>query len=340
MNEPLPRVRISGPFKWTSSPSGHGTREHVENRLLVRDVVHITFFVPRDHFDIAPGVAHALDTYLRAVEGHASALSRYVCCHWESYKLSDRGWELIRETLEPKERGYIDDAGPDEAFEPLKYGADPYFVIYGEQDSGYCFDYHARLPWRKAPPGRASVLRVTLPTEYLEERGPGFVRELALDMASRLPFSSGHAGLSLDYVGTLHDRLEHLLPLMFTHPGFDLRNATLHDDLGTRVDGVHWMNFLGPPVPGALGGAAALRARLLSFPSCTVRELADERALVTLGPCPEAGDLSKGQTLPAYRELARVLEPWLEPFPWGFLGRQNRAPEEQELRRWWRRFLD
>jgi hypothetical protein len=340
MNKPFPRVRISGPFKWTSSPSGHGTIKHVENRLLVRDVVRIVFFVPYDHVDIAPGVEHALNTYVRAVEGHASALSRYVCCHWESYRLGDRGWELIRETLEPKERRYVDDYEPDEAFEPMKYGADPYFVIYGEQDSGYCFDYHARLPWREAPPGRASVLRVTLPTEYLEERGPDFVRELALDMTSRLPISSGHVGLALECEGAVYNRLDPLRPVMFRHPGFDLRGATIHDDLGTRVDGVHWMNFLGQPVLGELGGATVLRARLLPFPTCTVQELAGERALVTLGACPEAGDLTEGHTLPAYRELARVLEPWQEPFPWGFLGRQNRNTEEEELRRWWRRFLD
>jgi hypothetical protein len=39
-------------------------------------------------------------------------------------------------------------------------------------------------------------------------------------------------------------------------------------------------------------------------------------------------------------ELARVLEPWLEPFAWSFLGRQSRLDDEQALRRWWRRFLD
>jgi hypothetical protein len=336
---PLPQIRIRGPFKWTSSSSERGTVEHVEDRLLVRDVVRIVFFVPRDHFDIASGVAHALDACSRAIEGHAEALARYVCCYWESEELGDRGWELIRQALEPKERRYIDDYAPHEALDPLKDGADPYFILYGQQDSGYCFSYHARLPWRDAPPERASVLSVTLPTEFLEERGPEFVRELALDMASRLPFASGHAGLALECWNAAHDEVDRLRPLLFRYPGFDLRGATIHDDLGTRVDGVHWMNFLGPPVLGELNGAAGLRARLES-PSITVRQLDGERALVMLGPCPETGDLTWGDSLPAYREFARVLEPWLEPFPWGFLGRQNRATDEEVLRRWWRRFLE
>ncbi|WP_414639342.1 type VI immunity family protein [Archangium sp.] len=70
-----------------------------------------------------------------------------------------------------------------------------------------------------------------------------------------------------------------------------------------------------------------------------MQELEDERVVVSLGPCPEAGDLARGQTLPAYRELARVLEPWLEPFPWRLIPFKD-SSVEQELRRWWRRFLD
>lgn len=107
----------------------------------------------------------------------------------------------------------------------------------------------------------------------------------------------------------------------------------------TQVDGVHWLNFLGQPVLGELGGAAGLRTRLHS-PTTTVQELEGERAVVTLGPRPEAGDLLLGQRLPEYRELARVLEPWLEPFDPDFLFCTRHADDEAELRRWWRRFLD
>ncbi len=338
MPSTYPRVRIPGPVKYTSSTSGSGVVEHSWDRLIARDLVRIVFFVPRDHFDIAAGVSHALDSYLSAVEGRPSALFEYTCCYWEPSRLDDRGWELIRDTLNPKERRYFDDYDEDEAFHPEKAGAEPYFGIYGEQDSGFSFAYHARIPWRDALPSSVSVLRASLPTEYLEERGAGFVRELVLDMASRLPFASGHAGLALEVASSSLDRFDSLRPLIFRHPGFDIRDASIHDNLGTRVDGVHWMNFLGPPVIDELGGAAGLRAKLQS--SSTVQELDGERVLVTLGPEPEAGDLAHGQPLPAYRELARVLEPWQEPFPWEFLHHQGRATEEQELRRWWRRFLD
>ena len=60
-----------------------------------------------------------------------------------------------------------------------------------------------------------------------------------------------------------------------------------------------------------------------------------DRAVITLGPWPQAGDTENGKDLPAYRELARVLEPWLfheKPSSDAF------TPED--LLRWERRFLD
>jgi hypothetical protein len=94
------------------------------------------------------------------------------------------------------------------------------------------------------------------------------------------------------------------------------------------------MTFLGQPVLGEIGGAEGLRARL-SSPGTTVEPWEGARAVVTLGPWPEAGDLEAGRTLPEYRELARVLEPWLyqrppSPNDWTAEYRQ----------RWERRFLD
>lgn len=338
MSVPYPRVRISGPITTSSWTPELGTVESVEERLLVRELFRIVFFLPYDHFDIAAGVSHALDTYVRAVEDRPTALSEYICCWGEAFKLSEQGWERIRDILSPKERTFFDDYPRHQARLAEKEGASPYFAIHGERESGYCFDYRARIPFRETPPNFVSVLSATLPTEYLEERGPGFAHKLVLDMASRLPFASGHAGLSLDIAYVSIEHLAVLRPLMTRHPGFDLRHASIRDFMGSQVDGVHWINFLGQPVLGRLGGAAGLRTRLQS-PTTLVHELEGERAVVTLGPQPEAGDLFLGQTLPEYRELARVLEPWLEPFDSDFLLCTRQA-DEAELRRWWRRFLD
>ena len=94
-----------------------------------------------------------------------------------------------------------------------------------------------------------------------------------------------------------------------------------------------------------LGGVAVLRSQLRSAGTAVV-ELDEERVVVSAGERPEAGDLATGKTLPAYRELAQVLEPWLEPL---FLPRTEPVERsrytslrltEHEARRWWRRFLD
>jgi len=345
MRASLPRIRVQGTlrnesygFEQVGGEFVKKVREHVYEAVLARDVVRIIFFIPQDHHHLTAGVTHALDSYLREIEGHPNAIVYGKCCWWEYSRLDEGEWQLIREMLEPKAPRYFDDYEPHEAFYPGKDGADPYFVLRGEPGSGYAFSYHARLPWREPPPHSVSVLTATLPTEYLEERGAEHLREFARDMASRLPFASGHAGLALDLWHSIDEQFDPCRPVLFRHPGFDVREATIHDGMGTRVDGIHWMNFLGPPILSQLGGAIGLRARLHS-PTTTVQELEGERAVVTLGEAPEAGDLGQGQTLPAYRELARVLEPYLEPFPWGFVGRKSPAVEE-ELRRWWRRFLD
>jgi hypothetical protein len=60
-----------------------------------------------------------------------------------------------------------------------------------------------------------------------------------------------------------------------------------------------------------------------------------ERAVITLGPWPEAGDTEQGKVLPAYRELARVLEPWLYQEKL-----RSHLPADHEVLRWECRFLD
>ena len=67
----------------------------------------------------------------------------------------------------------------------------------------------------------------------MEEHGPGRVHELALELGTFLPDTRGSPGMDRTEVGHLSW------------------------NLGTRINGIHWMNFLGPPVLGELGGASA-----------------------------------------------------------------------------------
>jgi hypothetical protein len=170
----------------------------------------------------------------------------------------------------------------------------------------------------------------------LETHGPARVRELALELASGLPFCSGFASLSFNCEADLPGVEKKVRELCFRYPGMDIPDPELCSwDIGTRVRGASWLTFLGQPVLGELGGAAGLRARLHS-PGTIVQELEGERVVVTLGPWPEAGDTEQGRTLPAYRELGRVLEPWL----YHEESRHSHLKVPEHVRRWERRFLD
>ncbi|WNG36522.1 DUF3396 domain-containing protein [Archangium violaceum] len=268
----------------------------------------------------------------------------------EGSRLTEERWTWVSRLLQATKRwSFPDDYDASERREIEKRGFERGLLFTGGIDSanGYQLEYRARIPWRTPPEHSVSLLTATLPTEYLEEHGPGRVRELALDMASKLPFASGHVGLALHLYRVVRTSDADFRAEVMRYPGIDLRTAWPHPErMGLRVDGVHWLNFFGPPLLAQLGGAMALRSRLHSAET-TLEELPHGRVVVSLGEWPEAGDLTTGKTLPAYREFAQVLEPWLEPL---FLPRTTVSVDpprytslrltEDEARRWWRRFLD
>jgi hypothetical protein len=157
-----------------------------------------------------------------------------------------------------------------------------------------------------------------------------------MELAALLPFCSGHVGLAFNCDLELVGIPQEVLKWCFRYPGMNI--PTLREDtysVGTRVRTIAWLTFLGQPVLGELGGAQGVRSRLQT-PGTTVQEMEGDRAVVTLGPWPEAGDTEKGQLLPAYRELARVLEPWTYFTP----SSESSRLGQEEQRRWERRFLD
>ncbi|WP_342375480.1 DUF3396 domain-containing protein [Myxococcus stipitatus] len=330
MGEHIPLVRRS-----MEGPDGE--------RLLVREVVRIALYLPHDHADLAPGVARALDLYRKAVGEGALAHGWDAEDDGEPFALTDEGWKRVHASLQTRTSVQgLGDVDSPWTQRMMKLRAEYSWTLTGgglTPHDGYSLHYQARLPAHRAPEGSVSVLSATLPTEYLLLHGPGRVRELAMSLADGLPLSSGHAGLALALFAPRGRVLPLVRDALARHPGLDVPGIESHQSLGSSVDGVHWVNFLGPALLDSLGGVSGLRARLLS-PETTVGEVGDSgTAVVTLGPWPSAGDLMKGDALPSYRELAGVLEPWLEVFrPHHALG--WRGYTEEEVLRWWRRFLD
>ncbi|WP_164017506.1 type VI immunity family protein [Pyxidicoccus trucidator] len=312
MSVPTPKVRIYETYR-PCPPE----RPEARRYLVVRDSLNITFYMRRPHSEVRHAVAHALEVYLQAVG--QQKLTCYATRSGDWQDLDDAGWAFIREYLLQPEGANIllrehATVVPGHAFVHLGVGAD--------------------TPSDGLFPDEASAVSFWLPTEYLEERGPGWLRELALELGARLPFNSGHAGLFLQ---SSFDPMTHaeVRAACLAYPGLDLLNVDeVASNIGTRVKGAHWLTFLGQPVLGELGGATGLRSRLHS-PDTTLQDLGADRVVVTLGQWPEAGDQEPERTLAPHRELARVLEPWLyrERTPWtGFT--------EDDMRRWERRLLD
>jgi len=301
--------------------SAHPPRIRVhstEGVLVMRESLSIHFYMRHSHEEVARAVMHALEAYSQAIA--PNVLELYVDEDGSWQNLSPRSWIALQETILTRGKAHLQLAST------------------GSPD-WYHFSYRGR---RLAAPAfgddrqnKVSAVAFWLPTEFLEERGHESVRALVLELAKHLPFCSGHAGLSFDCEMGLVGIRQEVFSRCFRYPGLDIPDQDgISLQIGTRLRGPSWLTFLGQPVLGELGGVAGLRARLPT-PGTTVQELEGDRAVITLGPWPEAGDTQQGQTLPAYRELARVLEPWLY-----FEQPRGHHEPSEEVRRWERRFLD
>lgn len=302
MSEHYPRIRLQAK----------------NGAVIVREGLSLTFYMRPPHSEIVEQVLQALDVYLRGVG--PKTLELYADQEGEWQDLDDAGWSLIRRKLQ--ERG-----SPLANLRDAASGGGSYSFLYWGKD----------LKFLSKANSQDAMCEATfwLPTEFLEEHGPGRVRELAMEIASLLPLCSGSCGLAfiggLDLVGVS----QALARYWMRYPGIDVSSESGYSwDVGTRIRGPHWINFLGQPVLGALGGVEGLRAKL-QCPTTTVQALAGDKAVITLGEWPEAGDMEQGEVLPAYRELARVLEPWFYHADVAMLYRPM-----EETRRWERRFLE
>ncbi|NMO22033.1 DUF3396 domain-containing protein [Pyxidicoccus fallax] len=305
MNDRYPRIRLYSEFEG-------------ERYLTIRDSVNITFYMRTAHRDVARSVLNALETYRRAIGPRL--LGWYVDYAGDWQKLDDTGWSFVHDELLQMEGTQ------------LKLAERP------DARTGYEFGYQGRpfdLPDYDASPGELTSLSCWVPTEYLEEHGPARVRELAIELGARLPFQSGHAGLCFHFNEWLVGMTRHVRELCFEYPGLDISTwESTSTKLGARLKAVQWLTFLGPPVLQEVGGVSGLGSRLRS-PETTVQALDGDRAVITLGSWPEAGTTEPERTLAPYRELARLLEPWL------FLDRRRlRGFTPEDMRRWERRFLD
>jgi len=288
--------------------------------LGASDVLLMCFYLPHPNARIAPAVTRAVALFRERIAPYRLAWND--TGEGQAEPFDDASWERTRkDTLAPGS------------------GRSAFMQMWDDPRgfAGLHVDYRGLELVPPAEPERKDdvcVLYLRLPTEFLEERGPERVRALALELAADLPFSSGYVDFVL--CASSEDSSEALELIRPRYPGVHLASNRAVMNVGTRVEGVHWMNFLGQPVLGMLGGVSGLRERGV-LPVGSIQEMSAERVLITLGEWPEVGDVEESQTLPLHRALAQLLEPYLYQRRPRFTFGQ---PVPEELLRWDRRFLD
>jgi hypothetical protein len=247
-------------------------------------------------------------------------------------------------------RFYVDDEGdrrpmPDDpapvlheyVVEPTVQGGVVDLRLRGGQSSGNRWQirylHHptvARGEW----PGEKSWISFHLPQDTVAGEGPDSIIALARDLSEILPYAYGYGSPALSYGQFFRDAV----PFTRRHPGFDVTSAlAVAFDLDDHALGPYWINIFGPRLSTLLGGAEALRsvlpddARVFPWPG--------GGTCVVLGDAPDVGDVNRGNNLPLYRRLARVLRPHLHvPEVLYFQDEEGMAAQDAQAA-WHRRFL-
>lgn len=299
--------------------------DHGGDRVMARDGVVLCFFMRHSHQQVAPAIWRTLELYRRAIP--PQALAWYGSDDGEPVPLDDKGWAHIRYTLLERPRGLA-------------------WVVDLEEDCSQVGGYHFEYLGRRLdePDGfhnenSTTGILFTFPTEYLLEHSPGHLRALALDIARELPFSFGYASLAVVAPhGLWFSARRSVVPLLSRYLGLDIYHLSATSRIiGTRARGAYWLTFLGQPLLGQLGGLDGLRDKL-AFPQVSFQSLKADRLLVTLDEWPDAIDTSQGVSVPQYRALARLLEPFLceERDDWFNLL----SPGTDNMHRWLRRLRE
>lgn len=291
-----------------------------DTRVIAIDALVIAFFLNASHTQTAESVLEAIDAFVAF-----AGLSGF--------------------------RYSLDEEGEAEILTPAAYQALRARFLQGAKDTGEggirlvgdevhltgmrVYHYGQDLPRPKWPHWR-NVLTFHLSRSAYLEKGPSEVRGFARTVAQRLPFSFGYASPCVLY----HQEINVAAKLARRFPGMDILNQTAAAaSLNDKVAGVYWLSFFGPTLGSALGGAQRVRAALSGVAEVT--ELSDGKVELAIGEEPEVGDRNRKLELPAYRVVARFLEPYLDiPEVVYFFEDDGITPDRQAMVDWHRRFLD
>lgn len=178
--------------------------------------------------------------------------------------------------------------------------------------------------WKIGP--WASMLIVTLPLDHplaAPDRYLAWVKDF--NLLKKWSFHSGACGYGFNYLGeTGEGRIRGPMTRWLgshclRHPGFECEINSVIRKLWRYAPDIHplslplikrvnWLSMVSDISLKALGGRKGVRSALGDDPAIEVHDL-EHGALIRAGEAPQAGDVGRGDFIPAYRRVAKVLRP-------------------------------
>jgi hypothetical protein len=189
----------------------------------------------------------------------------------------------------------------------------------------------------------ATTLRYVVPGPTLEEK-PAQLLELTIDLCTKLPVMSGSAGYEIQFApGEEEAGLRGVYPALVRHPAVDVEYVVYGaNPIGNArgIKGLGWLTVLGNELIAKLGGRDSLRARM---PREVVVHETPNAFILQIGEHPPIGDMDRGETLPLWREVYKVVKPVHEPVIRFWMDRGQKfdlgvIDENERTEAWLRRF--
>ncbi len=264
-----------------------------DDGLFLRDGFVIVFFCKKPFKDLAASYSQAFEHWLQVTPNEGKKWAS-VGANSDSYKpLTPQRLAAAHKELDPS-KARTRELSAFEVGGPQELNPDYRFAFVGD---------------RAAKGTQVSFLEMRLPRSPTTEAEAAATIALAKQVGSLLPYSSGYASPALTW-GVESQQLsfaEEASKLAFRHPGYDLPlSAASRYEIGEKLRGTYWLNFIGPAALKKLGGEKGLRSRLDA--AIGVEQVGDG-LLLQAGPRPDAGDVNRKANLPLLRSLAKVLEP-------------------------------
>lgn len=156
-----------------------------------------------------------------------------------------------------------------------------------------------------------SLLLLTYPTEAVEAIGLDAIVQFHDSVAGRLPLSTGYTSPAFLFAPGAGEpaAFEVIRRLSSRYRCIDIPYVSIECfELGRKVKGAYWLNYLGADAVSALGGVEAIE-NALSGKGVKLRALPGDLTAIQVDAPPSAGDSNRRDDLSAYMVIAEAIKP-------------------------------